>query len=130
MTRPAPAEIENAEQFVFMTMIDALAGYRLILSKDFELGFLAGLDLLIRIPIAYDSSAAAKTGEFASYFYGALRFVYPVTEVSLKWNLMENIGLLFTIRALWPIFHLWDGESLPIYDQLILHGTLGFCIKL
>jgi hypothetical protein len=129
-TRPAPAEAENAEHFVLFTILDALAGYRLKISAAIELGFLAGFSLVLRIPVAYTDTLTGETGNYTSYFYGGLRFLYPDTEVSIKWNATTGIGLMFSLKALWPAFHLWDSETLPFYDQLFVSGLLGINISL
>jgi hypothetical protein len=127
--RPAPAEIENAEQFVFMTFLDVLAGYRFPVSDSIDMGFLAGLSFLFRIPIAYDP-ATTDSGQYFAYFYGNARFLYPDTEVYAKWNFTGNLGLTLTLKVLWPVFHLWDNENLSLFDQLVVSGAVGFCIKL
>jgi hypothetical protein len=129
-TRPAPAEIENGEQLVLFSIIDALAGYRFYVSGPIELGFLAGISVIARLPIAYNDTFASESGVYLSYFYGNMRFVYPDTELSLKWNATQTVGVIFSIKALWPAFHLWDGESLPIYDQFYVAGLIGLSVEI
>jgi hypothetical protein len=129
-TRPAPAEIENAEDFVLLVFLDLLFGYRVAFSESVEMGFLIGMSGLFRVPIAYEAEDARDAAEYISYFYGNARFLYPATEINVKLKFTRTIGILIGARALWPLFHIWDGEGLPFYDQLIVSAFLGFCIGL
>ncbi len=129
-TRPAPAEVENGEHFVLLAAFDIPFGYRLQVSEKLEIGFLAGISVLVRIPVAYAESYASETGNYVSYFYGSLRFVYPDTEICMKWNATQDIAITLSVRALWPLFHLWDGEMLPFTDQLHVAGLAGLSFRL
>jgi hypothetical protein len=132
--RAVPATIEEAGGFFTANiLIGAQAGVRFTLTKSLEIGGTAGADLLIRFPLEFENTGPASLAgrePAMAYFYGGLRFLYPETRLFLKWQVAQNLGLLFSLRALYPIFHIWDGEGLPFLDQLMIALTLGFAIRL
>lgn len=102
-----------------------------------ELGYALGADFLFRLPIDYNGGTASTADRAAgaaaapSYFYGAGRFFYPETRAFLSWRLSPGFGITGSLRALWPLFHLWDGESgLEFWDQMQVAGNLGFTFYL
>ncbi len=133
-TRALPASIESLDGFFTACMlIGAQAGVRYPLTKELALGGTAGVDVLIRFPLELFNGSAESIADrdpAFSYFYGALRFLYPETRIFLRWQVVKEMGLVFSVRAFYPLFHIWDGEGLPFYDQLMLAGSLGFTIKL
>jgi hypothetical protein len=38
--------------------------------------------------------------------------------------------VVFSVRAFYPIAHLWEGQNLAFWDELMLSGTVGFSIPL
>ena len=69
-------------------------------------------------------------GPAQSYFFAKARFFYPETTFSVIWQVSEPIGLIFNIRALFPVFHLWDGMGQPFIDQFIIGAGIGIAIRL
>jgi hypothetical protein len=127
--RIVPGAAEANSFFVLGAALAARAGVALPVSKSVTLGASAGLDLLVRVPLDFESGAAGRAADRRAgwaYFYGMARFLYPETTLFCRWMLTERFGLAFTARALHPVFHLWDGESLSYLDQLIVVGQLGF----
>ncbi len=115
--------------FVLGTLLGARAGAAFPVSTRVWLGASLGLDLLLRFPIDFEAGAAArKDARRASYgyFYGMGRFLYPETRVFCKWRIAQKFGLVFSLGAHHPVFHLWDGEGLAYLDQLALGATVGF----
>jgi hypothetical protein len=133
-TRAVPATIEHADGFFTPSfLIGVQAGIRYPLTETLVIGGTAGADILIRFPLELvndSSESIADRDPAMEYFYGSLRFLYPETRIFLRWQAVEQLGLVFSVRALYPVFHLWDGENLPFLDQLMLAGSLGFAIKL
>lgn len=129
-TRAVPGASESGDSFfVLGALLAARAGAEFPVSKSVSLGASAGLDLLVRIPVDLAWGAASRTDDRRAsleYFYGGGRFLYPETSMFLRWALTEKLGLSFSVRAMHPVFHLWDGEGLSYLDQLLLAGQVGF----
>lgn len=104
------------------------AGLLYPVSKSVELGGSLGLDFLVRYPIELQNTNI-NPGAALAYFYGSGRFIYPETRFIFRWRVTDGVGLIFTLRAMYPLFHLWDGEGLPFYDQLMAAFDLGFAIS-
>jgi hypothetical protein len=93
------------------------------------MGGALGVDFLIRFPLEFQNTDI-DTGDSLAYFYSQGRFVYPETRFITRWHVTDGVTLAFTLRAMYPLFHLWDGESLPFYDQLLTAFNIGFSISL
>lgn len=126
--RILPAEIENREMYVFMTTLDSIFGFRLVLSDWIELGAELGPSFVFRLPIALFESTDTSKG--MQYFYDNARFLYPGGAFYIKWNMTDSFGLIFGARALVPVFHFWDGENLPLWDQMFISGRIDWCFTL
>ncbi|MBE3065746.1 MAG: hypothetical protein IMZ69_12115 [Spirochaetes bacterium] len=133
-TRAVPGARESGTSFfVLGTLLGVRAGAAFPVSPRVVLGASIGLDLLLRIPIDLEAGAAERTGDRRAsygYFYGMGRFLYPETRLFCKWRIAEKFGLVFSVGALHPVFHLWDGEGLAYLDQLALGAGLGFTYSL
>jgi hypothetical protein len=130
----APAAPETAAGFfTACILVGVEAGLRYPLAENLEIGGAAGADILIRFPLElFNSNPASIAGREPAgrYFYGSFRFVYPETRFFLRWQIIKEMGLVFSLKALYPIFHIWDGDGLAFPDQLLLSGTLGFAVRL
>lgn len=133
-SRAVPGARESGTSFfVLGALLGARAGAAFPVSPRVSLGASLGLDLLLRFPIDLEAGAAArKDARRASYgyFYGMGRFLYPETTVFCRWRVSEKLGLVFSLGAHHPVFHLWDGEGLAYLDQLVLGAGLGFSYSL
>jgi hypothetical protein len=133
-TRAVPGARESGKSFfVLGTLLALRAGAAFPVSSKVSLGGAVGLDLLVRIPIDIENGAAARADDRRAslgYFYGMARFLYPETSLFCAWRLTERFGLAFTVRAMHPVFHLWDGENLSYLDQLMIAGQVGFTYRL
>ncbi len=129
--RPAftPAEIEKANSlWVLGVLLDTRFGYMFELSDRIRLGGAGGLALVFRLPlIAFDDGAQYQPDAFAYFF---TRFLYPEVELAFHWDILDDLGLSFTLRGLFPIFHIWDGENVSFADQLLIMGNLCVRIRL
>jgi hypothetical protein len=129
-TRSVPAPYESGTSFLTIgSLITLQSGLMYTLSKSIEMGGALGIDFLIRFPFEFQNTAA-DTGSGLTYFYRQGRFIYPETRFITRWHVADGVTLAFTLRAMYPLFHLWDGESLPFYDQLLTAFNIGFVISL
>jgi len=127
--KAVPTQIETANAVL---ILNALLSVPLTLTwtLDPQLQFSAGVSpsMLFRIPtIGYGSP---DRGAIISYLYGEGRFFYPEVQTSILYRMSDQLHAGFTLRALFPIFHLWDGEPVPFWDQMIFSGMLSLRFNL
>ena len=126
-----PAQIEAATGFwTFGTLISLHAGARFAVSPKVSIGGSVGADFLLRFPLELFNAGATGEGSALNYFFAKGRFFYPETEFSVLWQVSEPIGLIFNLRAFYPLFHLWDRMGQPFLDQFMFAGGLGIAIRL
>jgi hypothetical protein len=129
-TRTVPAPYESGTSFLTIgSLLTLQSGLLYTLSKSVEMGGALGIDFLIRFPFEFQNTAA-DTGNGMAYFYSNARFIYPETRFITRWHVVDGVTLDFTLRAMYPLFHIWDGEGLPFYDQLMASFNIGFVISL
>lgn len=118
-----PTQIESPNAVL---MLNALVSMPVLYTWDVgsSLSISAGISptVLFRIPtLSYGNpDRAAITG----YMYKSLRFLYPEVQTSLLYSFRKDFQFGLTLRGLYPIFHFWDGESVPFWDQMIVSGVL------
>jgi len=123
--RATPAELEHRDFWVQGVLLDARIGLDWQLIPDLRLGLKAGPALLLRVPVPLFADAGEDFGPTLGYLYGTLRFFYPEAELFAGYRILKDFELKLSLRACFPLFHLWDGEGLPFYDQLMIAGLLG-----
>jgi hypothetical protein len=131
--RVVPIEMEQNAFFAIGSILGMQAGARIALAPGLDMGMSVGLDTLLRFPIfAYygESSAVQAMSDAWPYFYGAGRFLYPETRLFMRWELVKSMALVFSVRAFYPVSHLWDGLGLSFWEDFMISGTLGFSIRL
>jgi hypothetical protein len=129
-SRTVPSPYESGTSFLTIeSLITLQSGLMYTVTKDIEMGGALGVDFLIRFPIEFQNTDA-DTGDGLTYFYSQGRFIYPETRFITRWHVADGVTLVFTLRAMYPLFHLWDGEGLPFYDQLMAGVDIGFVIPL
>ncbi|HVP18621.1 MAG TPA: hypothetical protein VMU36_06455 [Spirochaetia bacterium] len=128
--RAVPTGYESGTGFFTVgSLIGLHAGMMYPVATGLEMGGALGVDFLIRFPLEFQNTAA-DTGDGLNYFYSQGRFIFPETRFITRWHVTDGVTLVFTLRGMYPLFHLWDGESLPFYDQLMAAFDLGFAISL
>ncbi len=131
-TRAVLATVSSESGTSFFTigaLLGLQAGMVYPVAKDLEMGGAVGLDLFLRFPLELQNTTADTADGFA-YFYGMGRFIFPETRFITRWDVAEGVTLVFTLRGMYPVFHIWDEEGLPFYDQLLAALDLGFVIRL
>lgn len=121
-----PTEIEYANSVELLTvMIDLAARYEFPINKTMSWGLIASPAFLVRIPTRSWGTGSDNIGTITGYFYKAARFFYPELGAFLFFQVLPRVGLEIRVRSFFPIFHLWDGEGDPFYDQMMVDGTIG-----
>lgn len=125
-----PAEIEYKDAVgTLCILLDPLLIYEYPFGEGrFAAGGGIGPALSFKIPLIPHGDA--PTGEVAGYFYENLRFLYLEVKGFFHWNITDLLGLTIRLRTLLPVYHLWDGEGSPFYDQLFAGGGIGLRIRL
>ena len=133
-TAVAPAAMESGDGFLTLgALLSMHGGVRYKISPVLSAGGSLGIDFLLRFPIEFlmpDQNTAADTGSGFGWFFGAARFIYPELRGFLRWQVTDDIGLVFNVRAWFPLFELWAGQSLPFPDQFMFGGGIGFAVRL
>ncbi len=129
-SRTVPAPYESGTSFLTLaSLITVQSGLIYPITKNIDMGGALGVDFLIRFPFEFQNTGA-DTGDGLTYFYSQGRFIYPETRFITRWHVVDGVTLAFTLRAMYPLFHLWDGEGLPFYDQFMTAFNIGFVIAL
>jgi hypothetical protein len=129
-----PTQIETAAGFFTLgTLISLHAGARFPITPKVSLGGSLGADFLLRFPLEFFNDAQSSIdgrGPALDYFFANGRFFYPEARFSVIWQVSEPIGVIFNLRAFFPVFHLWDGMNQPFVDQFMFAGGIGIAIRL
>jgi hypothetical protein len=133
-TRAVPTSYEAGPGFFTLAGILGIqGGASFPISEKISLGGSFGLDFLMRFPFDFSGDNAQRTAGMdpsLRYFFGQGRFFYPDARFFVRWQLSDWLTLLFNVRTFFPLFHLWDQESLPFIDQFMISAGLGFGIRL
>jgi hypothetical protein len=119
--------------FTIGTLISLQGGVSFPVSSAVSLGGAIGLDFLLRFPLELQNTTdtdKADQSSGLSWFYGSGRFFYPETRFILRWHVIEQGDFLVNLRVFYPVFHLWNGDGQPFWDQLMFSFGIGFGIKL
>jgi hypothetical protein len=129
-----PTRVEAAGQFFTLCALVSLqAGVVFPVSSVISLGGTVGADFLLRFPLDWwntDTSSTEGRTPSLQYFFSSGRFFYPETRLFLRWHIAEPLDLLFNVRALYPLFHAWDGRGASFIDEAMLSVGLGFAVRL
>lgn len=152
--RAVPVEQEFADwAWVMGLLIEPRAVFDFPIQRWLSLGVYVSPTILVRIPAR--TWGAADTTAIASYLYDQTRYLYPEVGFYFDWRIPSNkrsieaeslnegefekpegeegivINLVVDLGAYFPIFHIWDGENAPLWDQFMVSGTIGlkFAIK-
>lgn len=130
-SRAIPTEIEfRSSVWLLNVIVDPAVRYQIRLSKSLTWGVELSPAFVFHIPTVSWDLTSQQIGQITGYFYSLGRFIYPEAGTSLSYQLLPNIGLEVRLRSFFPIFHLWDGEGLPFYDQLMVDGSIGLRFKI
>jgi len=130
--RALPQEMEapgGLWNWILASMLDSRFGIEYPFNQTLTLGSDMGISFLMRFPIVSSEAAKPDRLPVMQYFFSKGRFLYPETSIYLIWNVYKRVGISFTVKSYYPVFHLWDSENLPFYDQLLITGLLSFIIK-
>ncbi len=122
--RTVPTEMETANAlWVLGILIDLPFVFKFSFNDNFSGGLSASTMLSFHIPFGGEGNSSR--GDMNSYFYGKGRFFYLGSGFFLEYKILNILGLHFRSRLFFPFFHIWDGEKLPFYDQMMFSTTVG-----
>jgi hypothetical protein len=123
-----PAEIEAADAVgTFDILFSCAAFYKFAPAENFAI--LAGTGPAFSFKIPITSYGNAPTGEVGSYFLERGRFFHWELKAVLEWNVFPVLDFCVRARVILPIYRLWDGDNLPIYDGLMAGAGIGLRLK-
>lgn len=124
--RAVPAEIATRDH---VSVLQVLINPSLVLLYDLNekiaLGGHFAATLFLRFPLAGADEGNETRDELFSYFFKAGRFFYPSLGPRMRWRFSDSMSCNLSAQLSWPLHHLWDGEGLPLWDQMIVTGSLG-----
>ncbi len=125
-SRAVPAAIEDPNTlWVLHMIVDVPLGFSFQFNPELSLSVEAGVAFFLRFPLwAYDQGEAVRLSMY-EYLFGNARFLYPETGIIFTWKFAESFAIQFRGKVFYPLFHAWDGENLPFYDQLIWTAGVG-----
>ncbi|MBI9107279.1 MAG: hypothetical protein JEZ04_11100 [Spirochaetales bacterium] len=126
--KPVPAAVETRDRVsVLGCEIRPEIGAVFKISESIELGVTGAPVVLLRFPIqANDDAGDEEKTTILNYYFSSLRFLSFYTGGFFTWNFSENIALKLKIGTDIPIYHIWDGEVIAFYDQMIIVPELCF----
>lgn len=123
-----PAEIEYKDAVgVLGILLEPLLYYRYPL-RERTLVLNGGLGPAFSFKVPLVPLGDAPTQEVGSYFLSNGRYLYLELRGTLDWTITRALGLSLRLRTLLPVYHLWDGEGVPFYDQLFIGAGIGLRI--
>ena len=129
-----PTQYETAAGFFTMASIVSLqAMLRFPIASTISIGASAGADFLLRLPVDPENTDPASVEGRAlaqAWFFDAGRFFYPEARLLFAWQATDTVGLRFNLRALFPLFHAWDGSGAPFADQLLVSAGVQIGVRL
>jgi len=117
-----PTQIESADALLMLNvLISAPLTMTFPIADKLQLSAGVSPSVLLRIPtIGYGSPDRAA---ITAYMYQSARFFYPEAQIGLNYLFTPRVQFGLMLRTLFPIFHFWDGEQVPFWDQMIASGT-------
>ena len=128
--KAAPAQMDSrGERLVWGILLSPRCFFTFPLSETLGIGLYAAPGFFFPIPGKAWDADTPTAAEFAAYFYGKMRFLYPEAGFRLTWKARDAVALHVNVRSWWPLFHAWDGEEYPFYDQLLVSVGIGFSLS-
>lgn len=130
-SRSVPVEVEYADSvWVLHVAVEPALWFDLPLTETLSAGAYVGPVFLLSIPTVTWGSGATQLDQIIGYLYRSGRFFLMETGLTFTWATYENLRLHARLETHLPVFHIWDGESLPFYDQLTVAFTVGLRVML
>ena len=127
--RGVPAEVEAANSFWVAGLIGDLRMGRLWKLKDgMDLVGYAGLSVFLRIPLIAHDDASQDRAALTTFLL--MRSLYPEIGGSFRWEIMDDLKLVFDLRALYPLLGLFDSGTPSLIDHLTVGLLVGVEISL
>jgi hypothetical protein len=124
-----PAEIEEANA---VKTLDFLLGLPVLYcfrpAEDVSVFAGTGPTFSFKLPIRTYGEASA--GDVGGYFMEKSRFIHWEATATLEWDFFESLAFCVRVRLIVPVYRLWDGDDMPIYDGLMAGGSFGLRLKL
>ncbi len=125
--RAMPVDVENRLAVLWGLIIDVPVRYDLGLGGNHAMQFTGGIALMTRLAFKDASVPADEQAEVDSvsrYLWDKARFLYPELGVSYSYKMADWVSFGVSARVLLPIFNLWTGEDLPLWDNLVVGGGI------
>ena len=119
-----PAEIEEANAVRTLDIICGLPFlYRFQPANDLRV--FAGTGPTFSFKVPYRTLGNASGTDVAEYFLQSGRFLHWEVCSVLEWDFHEYLGFCVRARIIIPVYRLWDGDNMPLYDGLMAGVSFG-----
>jgi hypothetical protein len=124
-----PAEIEEANAVKTLDFLLAFPFlYRFRPAGDVSVYAGTGPTFSFKVPIrTYGEASASDVG---GYFMEKGRFIHWEASATLEWDFFDYLAFCVRLRLIVPLYRLWDGDGMPLYDGLMAGGSFGLRVKL
>ena len=92
-------------------------------ADDLSVFLRTGAVFSFNIPIK--ASGDASSGDVAEYFMEKGRFFHWEACVGFEWDTKESLAFTSRARLIVPVYRLWDGDKMPLYDGMMAGVSFG-----
>jgi hypothetical protein len=123
-----PAEIEYADAVrTFNILLSSPFLYRFAPAEDFII--LTGTGPAFSFKIPRRTYGYGSGGDIGDYFIQKGRFLHWEVIADFEWSLFPHLAFYTRARVIVPLYRIWDGDDMPIYDGLMAGGGFGLRLK-
>lgn len=130
--KPVPAAIETRNRIsVLNCELRPEVGAVFNITDNIMLGVTGAPVFTFRFPvIAYDDAVGTDQKKVVrEYYFSAARFLGFYAGGMFSWTFAEDTALRLKIGTNLPVYHIWDGEEIAFYDQLMIEPEMGIVFR-
>ena len=120
--KPVPAAIETPDRIGVLAM-ELRPEFGLLFSPDssIDLGVTIAPVVMMKFPLtATDSAGETEMTAVREYYFSGGRYLNLYAGAFFGWNVYDDLSLRIKVGTDLPIYHLWDGEEIAFYDQMMI----------
>ena len=120
--KPVPAAIETANRIGILGLeIRPEIGMIFKPDESMSFGFSVAPSVILRFPIvATGSAGATEMNTVRDYYFSKARYFNIYGGAFFGYSFYENLDFKVKLGTNFPVYHLWDGEQIAFYDQLLI----------
>jgi len=123
-----PAEIEEANAAKTLTLLLGIPFLYRFQPAD-SVSVFVGTGPAFSFKIPYKTFGDISGGDVAGYFIKSGRFFHWEVCTAVELDFFEHLGFYVRARVIVPLYRLWDGDNMPLYDGLFAGVSFGLRLK-